>query len=88
MGDTFLPTFKDPKKVGSVTRKALFKDTNLNAPTFQGSTQVNRLRQQGASLQPGEGFGTLGSIQAGGDPDAFNNLLLQLLRNPNNLSGL
>lgn len=74
--------------IGKLVRETFALSRGLTTPTLQGSSQIRRIRQQGASLQPGEGFGALGSIQAGEDPNAFNNLLMQLLRNPNTLRGL
>lgn len=50
----------------------------LTAPLLQGGAATRRIRGRGASLQPGEGQGFLGSIQAGANPAAFDQLLLSL----------
>ena len=54
---------------------------------FQGGQQISRIRQAGTSLQPGEGEGFLGSIQAGANGGGFNALLATLLGGRGNLSG-
>ena len=59
-----------------------------SAPLLQGSAQIRRIRQAGSSLEPGEGQGFLGSIQAGANPNAFDELLFTLLSpNRNGLTG-
>ena len=60
---------------------------NAPAPLLQGSSQVRRIRQAGSSLEPGQGQGFLGSIQAGADPNSFDELLSALLNNRNGLTG-
>ncbi len=67
---------------GSVGRGQQFA-----TPLLQGSSQIRRIRQAGSSLEPGEGQGFLGSIQAGADPNSFDELLLALLGNRNGLTG-
>jgi len=53
--------------------------TDLFAPLLQGGAAIRRIRGRGASLQPGQGQGFLGSIQAGADPGAFDQLLMSLV---------
>jgi len=53
--------------------------TDLFAPLLQGGAAIRRIRGRGASLEPGQGQGFLGSIQAGANPEAFNKLLSSLV---------
>lgn len=54
------------------------EQASLIAPLLQGGAAIRRIRGRGASLEPGEGQGFLGSIQAGANPRAFDQLLLSL----------
>ncbi len=58
--------------------RGLSSQSRLTPPLLQGGAAIRRIRGRGESLQPGEGQGFLGSIQAGANPDAFNQLLLNL----------
>ncbi len=72
---------------GTVGRGGRSGQPSTPFPLLQGSAQIRRIRQAGSSLEPGEGQGFLGSIQAGADPNSFDELLLALLGNRNGLTG-
>ena len=66
-------------QIAGTAQRSVSRGGRLTPPLLQGGAAIRRIRERGASLQPGQGQGFLGSIQARADPDAFNQLLMTLV---------